>query len=609
MASNLLAAAPVRPVEGSRPAAALDVRDLRVTYHARSAQGQDVAALRGVSVSLSPGEALGVVGETGSGKTTLVRALMGLLPPARIEGEVALGGCPLPIRDEAAMRRVRWRHIALAFQGSASAFDPVYTVGAQVVEPLVEHLGLRHDAARERALRLWQRVELPRALFDRYPHQLSGGEKQRAMLAMALACEPEVLLVDEPTSGLDAATKAAILALLRSLVGEPASAVQPISLVMVSHDLADVRRVAQRTLVLYAGQAFELGPSAAVLGDPLHPYTRGLVGAFPLLDRARDLWGIRGEPPDPAALPGGCAFAPRCTQAVDRCWAVVPPLAPVHGRLVACHLGGVQTLLGAQHLRKRYHLGRGAWVDAVRDASLHVREGEVVALVGQTGCGKSSLARMIVGLLPPDGGSVVLHGQDLAALRGAEQVAARRRIQLVAQDPFDALSPRLTVLELVREPLDIQRAGTRADRDARVRAALRDVRLPTTADFLGTFAHALSGGQLQRVALARALVLEPKLLVADEPVSMLDASEQARIIRLLKDIQNERGLGLLLVSHDLPLVRKVADRIVVMHAGVTVEDGPADQVLGRPAHAATRALLRSFTRGGGADLVGEDQDP
>ena len=503
----------------------LDVRDLAVSYPVSSKV--TARALQGGSFAVGRGEALGIVGESGSGKTTLALTLLGLTPTARVAGEVCFAGRSLPLGDEAAMRAIRWRRIALAFQASGSAFDPVYPVGDQVVEPLVAHLGLPVGEARRRALALWADVDLPPDRFAHFPHQLSGGEKQRAMLAMALACEPELLIVDEPTSGLDVLTRRHILDLLRAV-----RARHGLALIIISHALDDIAGLADRTLVLYAGRIAELGATGPVLDEPRHPYTVGLVNAYPRLDRAKDLWGICGQPPDALDPPDGCSFHPRCTQAIARCAVEVPPLAPHDGRLLACHLGGIQTLLDVRGLSKAFPDGP----TAVREASLTVREGEVVALVGQTGSGKTTLAKCLVGLYEPDTGEVFCEGQELRGLRGEALRAARRRVQLIFQDPYEALSPRLTVLELVREPLDIQRLGDRVARDTRARAALGDVRLPLAPAFLAKYAHELSGGQLQRVAIARALVLEPKLLVADEPVAMLDPSEQARVLRLLIEV-------------------------------------------------------------------------
>ncbi len=573
----------------------LSVRDLRV--HFPTPDGI-VRAVDGVSFDLAAGEALGIIGETGSGKTSIARALLGLHPPGTTTGSIQLAEQELIGLAEDAWRAVRWRRIALAPQNAGNAFDPVYRIGEQIAEPLREHLNLAPVEALAHALLLARQVGLEPRHLAAYPHQLSGGEKQRALLAMALCCNPQILVVDEPTSGQDMLARGEVIALLRELRAE-----RGMSLLIISHDLAAVAQLANRVAVLYAGKLTEVGPAAEVIEAPRHPYTWGLRNAYPSMTTARDLAGIRGEPPDPLHPPSGCRFHPRCTQAVELCRQAEPELRPdgqrsaVSGqnnevRFIACHLGGLQTLLRATDLRKTFSTnGSGAKVEAVRGAGIEVYEGEVVALVGQTGSGKSTLARLIVGLEQGESGRIELEGQDLAALSGPQLAAMRRRIQYIAQDPFDALSPRLTVAEIVREPLEVQRLGTRAEQDAVVRSVLRAVGLPTTPEFLARHTHELSGGQLQRVAIARALALDPKLLIADEPVSMLDPSEQARVILLLKQIQNERGMGLLLISHDLALVRKVADRIAVMRQGEIVECGPASRIIAGPQHAYTRALL------------------
>jgi peptide/nickel transport system ATP-binding protein len=577
----------------------LSVRDLHVHFPSPSLpdgrDGPAVRAVDAVSFDLADGKALAIVGETGSGKTTIARALLGLHPPGCVWGSIRLAGRELVGLPEDEWQPIRWRRIAMAVQSVGTAFDPVYRIEEQIAEPLRQHLGLAPGEARLRAEVLAGRVGLESRHLRAYPHQLSGGEKQRAMLAMALSCEPELLILDEPTSGQDVLARAQLVALLRQIRQESGA-----SLLLISHDLAAVARLVERVSVLYAGKLIEVGPVADVLERPRHPYTWGLLNAYPNMTTARDLRGIRGRLPDPANPPAGCRFHPRCTQAVERCRWEEPPLTQVGGRLIACHLGGLQVLLQADGLRKVFSVNGDGHpgpederVEAVRGASLEVLEGEVVALVGETGSGKTTLGRLLVGLLEADGGRVTVEGQDLAATNGRRRKRLRRRIQLVAQDPFDAVSPRLTVAEIVREPLDVQRVGARAEREDKVRQALQAVGLPTGPAFLARRAHELSGGQLQRVAVARALVLDPKLIVADEPVSMLDASEQAKLINLLKEIQNERGMGLLLISHDLALVRKVADRIVVMRGGEIVEEGPANRVVAHPRHAYTRSLLHA----------------
>ena len=577
----------------------LSVRDLHVHFPLpSSSNGHNRPAVRAVdsvSFNLADGEALAIIGETGSGKTSIARALLGLHPPGCAWGSVRLTGQELLGLPEDEWRAIRWRRIAMAVQSAGTAFDPVYRIGEQIAEPLREHLDMPPDEARRRAEELAYRVGLELRHLWAYPHQLSGGEKQRAMLAMALSCKPELLILDEPTSGQDVLSRARLVTLLRRIRRESGA-----SLLLISHDLAAVARLVERVAVLYAGKLIEVGPTAEVLERPRHPYTWGLLNAYPNMTTARDLRGIRGRLPDPANPPSGCRFHPRCTQAVERCRWEEPPLTQMGSRLIACHMGGLQTLLRADGLRKVFSINGGTrpasdeeQVEAVREASLEVLEGEVVALVGETGSGKTTLGRLLFGLLDADAGRVVVEGQDLAAVNGRRGKRLRRRIQLVAQDPFDAISPRLTVAEIVREPLDVQKIGTPTDREEKVRRALHAVGLHTCPAFLARRAHELSGGQMQRVAIARALVLDPKLIVADEPVSMLDASEQAKLINLLKEIQNERGMGLLLISHDLALVRKVADRIVVMRDGEIVEAGPASRVVTHPQHEYTRALLEA----------------
>ncbi len=565
----------------------LAVENLRVTFAAPDDPHAAIRAVDGVSFDLAAGQSLALVGETGSGKTTLARALLGLHPAGAVAGSIRLGGAELTALDEAGWRPIRWRRIALAVQNAGPAFDPVQRVGDQIAEPMREHLGLADGDARARALDLVAEMGLGERHLRSYPHQLSGGEKQRLMLAMALSCAPDVLIVDEPTSGQDMLTRATLLAFLDRVRRHSGT-----SLLLISHDLAAVARLADRVAVLYAGKLAEVGPARDVLQRPRHPYAWGLLNAYPNMTTARDLRGVRGSLPDPAHPPAGCRFHPRCTQAVDECRRIDPPLQPIGDRLIACHLGGLQTLLRVDRLAKTFSLnGNGFRVEAVRDASLDVLEGEVVAVIGETGSGKTTLGRLVAGMLDPESGAIAFKGQALDSLSGPALKDVRKQVQLIPQDPFDTVSPRLTVAEIVREPLDVQRIGAPAERMAAVREALAAVGLPDGDSFLARRPHELSGGQLQRVVIARALVLEPKLIVADEPVSMLDGSEQAKLINLLKDIQNERGMGLLLISHDVALVRKVADRIVVMRDGAIIESGPASRVVTQPQHAYTRALL------------------
>jgi peptide/nickel transport system ATP-binding protein len=555
----------------------LQVRDLVVGYPG------GVAALRGVSFSLGHGESLAVVGESGSGKSTLGLSLAGLVQPPEAGGSVRLEGVELVGAPEDRLRPLRWETVALALQGSP--FNPVATVGSQVAEPLRERRRLAPRQAWQRAAELAGEVLLDPGLLDRYPHELSGGQRRRAALAMALALDPALLVLDEPTAGLDPSTREDLVQRISAL-----AEARGFALVVMSHDLPGAARLARRTIVLYAGEVMEDGPTDRVVDDPAHPYSWALVNTYPVMSTTKDLRPIRGRPPDPRAVPPGCPYNPRCTQAESVCVEEHPDLVMSRGRLVLCHFGGLKTLLSASNLAKSF--GRGSrTVRAVDGVSLAVREGESVGVVGPSGSGKSTLARILAGHLVPEGGEVVLEGERVPTSWHRSDRVRRRRIQLVLQDPSEGLSPRLGVEDLVREPLDVADVGDPAARRSAVAEVLESVGLPHRGSFLRARTDELSGGQLQRVALARALVLQPKLLVADEPTAMLDASEQARLLVVLRERQVEMGLGLVLVSHDLAVVRKVTDRIVVLDQGRVVEEGPSALVATIPSSATGRLLL------------------
>ncbi len=585
---------------------AVEVRDLRVVYPTEP----PVQALDGITLGVQPGECFGVLGESGSGKSTLARALVGLLSDAHIEGRLRLDHLPLEGLDEDGWRAVRWRRIGLVFQSTA-ALNPVLRVGRQVAEPMEVHLGLDADHAADRARALLERVGLPGTAAGRYPGELSGGQRRLVLLATALACDPDVLVLDEPTAGLDPTTRAHVLGLLDRLRSEAGR-----TLLLLTHDIDALRMVADRVAVLYRGWMAEIGPAERVLEDPRHPYTWGLLNAYPTLGSVKDLRGIRGDPPDPTQIPTGCPFADRCTQAVAESHDGRPPLLAPEAdgkRLVACVRGGLVTVVRARGLRKSYQLRSGlvrrTRIRAVDGIDVEVREGEVVALVGPNGAGKSTLGRLLLRLVEPDGGGVELEGSDLLALRGAELRAIRRRAQMLFQDPYEALSPRLTVRECVREPLDVQGIGDPHEREQQVRAVLTETRLPPTAGFLDRRTHELSGGQLQRVALARALVVAPKLLVADEPFEGLDPSEQAKMLQLLKGLQVERGMAMVLISHDLAVVLRVADRVVVIDQGRVVEQATGSRLLAAPRHPTTRRLLAAAGRPQGVQTWNGESTP
>ena len=564
------------PAAASEPL--LQVTDLAVCFDG------EVEALRGVTFSLERGESLAIVGESGSGKSTLALCLTGLVQPPQASGSVRVGGVELLGASEDALRTVRWSTVALALQGSP--FNPVVSVGDQVAEPLRDRLGMGAGDARRRASELAEEVLFDPALLDRYPHELSGGQRRRATLAMVLALDPALVVLDEPTAGLDPATRHALVQRIVAV-----AEARRFALVVISHDLPDAARMARQAMVLYAGEVMEEGATERVIAQPAHPYSWALVNTYPVMSTTKDLRPLRGRPPDPRAVPPGCPYNTRCTQAEAVCVEKHPELLLSRDRLVLCHFGGLKTLLAAHNVTKSF--GRGhRTVPALAGVSITLQEGESVGIIGPSGSGKSTLARILAGHLALDSGDVMLEGEPLpTSWRGADRLR-RRRIQLVMQDPADALSPRLSVEELVREPLDVVRADEAVRRRA-VAEVLESVGLPAAGSFLQARTHELSGGQLQRIALARALVAEPKLLVADEPTAMLDASEQARMLVVLRERQIEMGLGLILISHDLAVVRKVTDRVVVLDGGRVVEEGPSSLVSTAPRSDTARLLIET----------------
>ncbi|MGQ9531930.1 MAG: ABC transporter ATP-binding protein [Desulfotomaculales bacterium] len=541
----------------------LEIRNLWVSYGG-------LPVLRDVSLSLARGESLAVVGESGAGKTTLGLSILGLVE-GECRGEILWRGKNLLALSEEELRRLRGREIAMVFQNVETALHPLYAVCDQVAEAMVVH-GLGKGEAADRALALLERVGLGPDRARAYPHQLSGGEKQRALLALALANDPEVLVLDEPTASLDPRTKGEIIALLREMVKERITLV-------ITHDLAAAARLAGQMAVLYAGRLVEAGPAADLMRDPRHPYTRGLLRAYPHLATTKDLQGIPGRMEHGVE---GCPFHPRCTQRLEVCAVRVPAPAEAGGRMLACHRGGIVPLLEVRGIAKSFGPFR-----VLRGVNLTLYEGETLALVGESGSGKTTLARIVMGLTAADEGEILLEGQKVEK-RTPDFYA---RVQMVFQQPGESLSHRLNVLQAVKEPLDVQQRGTEEERLSVVKRVLAEVELPSDEGFLKKYPHQLSGGEVQRVAIARALVLDPKLLIADEPTAALDASVQAKILKLLLDLQEKRGLAILFITHDLAVARKVSDRVAVMLEGCIVEEGPTWEVMANPEHPLTRSLL------------------
>jgi peptide/nickel transport system ATP-binding protein len=596
----------------------LSVRDLSVEIRRHD---RVVRPVTGVSLDLRRGETLGIVGETGSGKSMTGLAIMGMLPAGgRITGgSIAFDGTELVGLPAARYRGIRGNDVAMVFQDSLTALNPTRRIGDQVAEPARLHLGLSKRAARQRAEEMLALVGIPRPAerMDDHPHQLSGGMRQRVMIAMALVCEPKVVIADEPTTALDVTIQAEILDLLddlRSRLG--------MAMILVTHDMGVIARHADRVGVMYAGRLAETGPTKVIFDRTRHRYTQALLASIPSLthDRGEELFSIGGSPPDLTAEPAGCAFAARCPMASDRCRSEQPPLtldAPDGGHAFACwhpadgpvertavRLAEVAapdveaatgTRLRVVDLHREYPAGHDGWfggrrtVKAVSGVSFEVAPGETFGLVGESGCGKSSLGRMLVALDRPTAGDVVFEGASVTAGRARELGARRAQLQMMFQDSSAALDPRMRIGAILREPFAIHGIGSRAERTARARDLLYDVGLPATV--LERFPHELSGGQRQRIGLARALALDPKVLVADEPVSALDVSIRSQVLNLMRRIQRERGLSSVVISHDLAVVRYLADRVGVMYLGKLVETGAAEEVYAAPAHPYTAGLL------------------
>ena len=641
----------------------LSIRDLKVNY---ATQDGTVQAVDGVDLDLEEGQHLGLIGESGCGKTTLLKAIVQVLPRNGeiVSGEIKFQGMDLLKLPPAEMRQLRWREIATIPQASMDSLNPVQRVGSQLTKLLRVRGGYRKKAARKRAVDLFDMVGLDTERLMHYPHEFSGGMKQRAVIAMALALEPSLLIADEPVTALDVIVQHQILEVLRQLERE-----LNLTVMLITHDISVVAQVCDSVSVMYAGRIVEEAKSEPFFASPAHPYSLGLQQAFPNLARPRDvLVSIEGYPPDLRAPPSGCRFAERCPFVQNDCHETDPQLEVVgDGRLAAClrssemdslriqaedptlwqnvevaqyphpkplhhKEGGASVaetnggtaasaspslpvgeaaggwgdessdiLLEMNDVSKQFKIGGGLsgllrgdkeqTVYAVNNISFTLRRGESLGLAGESGCGKSTTGKLLVKLLDASAGSIVFDGDDLSAVDDKELLGYRSRVQLMFQNPFEALNPRFTLYRSLTEPLIIHGWKDESERTQRVVETLDRVNLRPAEVFLDKYPHQLSGGQLQRVVLARALVLHPDFLVADEPVSMLDVSVRAGILNTTRRLARELGLATVYISHDLSLLQYTCDRIAIMYLGEIVEIGPSNEVINNPQHPYTQALI------------------
>jgi peptide/nickel transport system ATP-binding protein len=573
----------------------LEVRGLRTEFHTK---GGTVTAVDGVSFDIQRGERVAVVGESGSGKSAMAMSILRLLahPGKVVGGEVLLDGRDLASLSEGQLNSVRGKTVGTVFQDPMSSLDPVMRVSKQMIEPIMRTLRMGREEARQEAIKWLGKVGIPEPerRIEAYPFEMSGGMRQRVMIAMALSCRPQLVIADEPTTALDVTIQAQIVEMLKTLTAEAGAA-----MLFITHDLGLVARFAHKVAVMYAGRIVEFGRVEDIFADPCHPYTQSLLGTIPSTDmlKSERLPQIPGMPPDMKKAIVGCAFKERCGAAHEHCFAEAPPLTDRGiAHVAACWaphgLADVTSLkpekpartnqpfepdgtvvVELNKLHKQFETSKRMVVRAVNGIDLRVHKGETLGIVGESGCGKSTVARLLLGLEKPTSGDIFISG--LA--------------QMVFQDPSSSFNPKMTIGAIIEEPLVVKARGDKAERAEKVSQLINQVGLDPS--FIERYPHQLSGGQRQRVAVARALALNPSVVVADEPTSALDVSVRAQIINLLVDLKEELGVSFVFISHDLLTVRYISDRIAVMYLGEVVEYGAAEEVFADPRHPYTRALI------------------
>lgn len=622
----------------------LKVQNLKTEF---STDRGDVTAVNGVSYEINKGETYGFVGESGAGKSVTALSVLDLVesPGQIIDGEILFKGEDILSLSEKEVQKLRGDEIAMIFQDPMTSLNPSYTIGTQIIDTICEHKDMNRESARERAVELLDDVGIPepQERIDNYPHQFSGGMRQRALIAMALSCDPDLLIADEPTTALDVTIQAQILDLLRDIQETHGLAIQ-----FITHDMGVIANICDKVGVMYAGKLIETGTLEDVFNSSGHPYTVELMKSIPRLNDPREkLDTIPGNMPDLIETPSGCSFRTRCPHATEECAEVEPPLEEIAGgtgHTSACirvdeidfeeasriettrtesrerDIG--ETIVDVDNLQKYFNPESQSWIErvfgekqyvhAVDNVSLSIGEGETLGLVGESGCGKTTLGRTITQLYRPDEGTVVCAGETLTDLNRRELRGERSEFQVIFQDPFSSLNPYRTVENIIGRPLEIHnKVSSDAEKKERVAELLDQVGLEES--HLRRYPHEFSGGQKQRIGIARALAVEPDFIVADEPVSALDVSVQAKILNLLMDLQEEYDLTYLFIAHDLNTVQHISDRIAVMYLGEIVEIGPVNEVFEPPYHPYTEILLSSIpqptTESTGRRLVPEGEPP
>ena len=595
----------------------LEIQDLQVRFF--TPEGV-VRAVEGVTLHINEGETLAVVGESGCGKTVTARSVMRLIPypPGKVTGgKILFNGKDVMKLKGDDLRQLRGGDVSMIFQEPMTSLNPVFTIKEQLTEAIILHQKVTKEEAVERAIKLlgMTGIPSPSERLEAYPHQLSGGMRQRVMIAMAISCNPKLLIADEPTTALDVTIQAQILKVMQDLKEEFGMAIM-----LITHDLGVVAEMAQRVAVMYAGHIVETRSVADLFNDPQHPYTEGLLNSIPGMETAVErLFVIEGNVPNLLDLPTGCAFRDRCPHALPACATEMPTLTKVReGLEVACFNykdmreqrkirlevaqartaksnGDAKALVEVHNLVKHFVVDRGffgrgkRFVHAVDDVSFEICEGETFGLVGESGCGKTTTGRMIVGLEPVTAGEISMMGKSMASQNPSEVQELRRRMQIIFQDPYSSLNPRMKVSTIIGEGLRIHEKLSPKEKEQRVLEIMRQVGLE---DYhMERFPHEFSGGQRQRIGIARALILDPKFIVCDEPVSALDVSIQAQILNLLRDLQQSHNLTYLFIAHNLGVVKHISDRIGVLYMGRLVEVASKEEVYSHPLHPYTRALL------------------